>query len=157
MHFLGRRSFQFKNKLCRLMREFYPQVDVRVIFKPKRNIQSFFKFKDKVPGELKSNMIYKYACCCNATYYGRSKRQLRTRIFQHLGRSVRTNRQLSNPPFSAIRNHSEEEDHPLDKNSFSVLSCRSTEMELDIVESLYILRDRPVLCHYERSANLLCF
>ena len=117
----------------------------------------FFRFKDKVPRELQSSVVYKYSCCCNATYYGRSKRQLQTRIFQHLGRSIRTNRQLTNPPFSAIREHSEEKHHPINKDSFSVLSSRSSEMELDIVETLYILKDKPSLCNYERSVNLLCF
>ena len=58
---------------------------------------------------------------------------------------------------SAIRQHSEEEDHPIDKDAFTVLSCLSSEMELDIVETLYILRDKPSLCNYERSVNLLCF
>ena len=157
IHFMGKSSFSFKNKLCRLLSEFYPQLNVRVIFKPRRTIQNFFRFKDKVPRELQSSVVYKYLCCCNATYYGRSKRQLQTRIFQHLGRSIRTNRQLSNPPFSAIRQHSEEEDHPIDKDAFTVLSCLSSEMELDIVETLYILRDKPSLCNYERSVNLLCF
>ena len=157
VYFLGKSSFSFKNRLGRLMKEFYPQLSVRVIFKPRRTIQSFFRFKDKVPKELQSSVIYKYSCCCNATYYGRSKRQLQARIFQHLGRSIRTNRPLSNPPFSAIRQHSEAENHPISKNSFSVLSCRSNEMELDIVESLYILKDKPSLCGNERSVSLLCF
>ena len=154
---MGKSSFGFKNKLCRLLKEFYPQLNVRVIFKPNRTIRGFFGFKDKVPKELQSSVVYKYSCCCNATYYGRSKRQLQARIFQHLGRSVRTNRPLSSPPFSAIRQHSEAEDHPINKDSFSVLSSRSNEMELDIVETLYILKDKPSLCNNERSVNLLCF
>ena len=155
---MGKSSFSLKNKLCRLLNEFYPQVSVRVIFKPRRTIQSFFNFKDKVPKNMRSCIIYKYECsCCNATYYGRTKRQLHARMFQHLGLSIRTNRPLSNPPFSAIRQHSEAEDHPINKDSFSVLSGRSNEMELDIVETLYTLRDKPSLCNNERSVDLLCF
>ena len=107
--------------------------------------------------EWQSSDVYTYSFCCNATYYGRSKRQLQTRIFQHHGRSVRTNRQLANPPFSAIRSHAEAEDHPIDQDSFTVLSSRANERELDIVETLYILKDKPSLCNYERSVNLLCF
>ena len=140
VYFMGKSSFGFENKLCRLLKEFYPQLNVRVIFKPRRTIQRFFRFKDKVPKELQSSVVYKYSCCCNATYYGRSKRQLQARIFQHLGRSIRINRPLRSPPFSAIRQHSEAED-----------------MNLDIVETLYILQDKLYLCNYERSVNLLCF
>ena len=140
------------------MNEFYPQINVRIVFRLSRTIQSFFKFKDVVPLELQSSVIYKYKCnCCNAMYIGRSKRHLSARIFQHKGRSIRTNRMLSNPPFSAIRNHSESADHPILNESFSVLSCRRQEMELNIVESLYIMQEKPSLCNNERSSELLCF
>ena len=57
--FMGKSSFQLKNKVCRLMNEFYPQISVRVIFKPSRAIRSFFSFKDKVPKEMQSSVIYK--------------------------------------------------------------------------------------------------
>ena len=156
--FSGKKSFSVKNKLTRLMNEFYPQISVRVIFKPGRTIQSFFRFKDIIPKELQSNIIYRYNCdCCNAIYIGRSKRHLSERIYQHLGKSLRTNRPLKNPCFSAIRQHSENLDHQINKDSFTILSCRKTEMELDIVESLFILREKPSLWNNDRSTELLCF
>ena len=156
--FYGRKSLNIKRKLTRLMREFYPQVNIRVIFKPKTTIQRFFRFKDVIPSELQSSIIYKYKCHdCNAMYLGKSKRQFRVRIFEHLGRSIRTNRPLSNPSFSAIRKHSEESDHRIEIDSFSVLTSRASDMELGVIESLYTLRDRPSLCNNERSVELLCF
>ena len=156
--FYGRKSLNIKKKLTRLMREFYPQLNIRVIFKPKVTIQRFFKFKDVLPPELQSSIVYKYKCHdCNAMYIGKSKRQFRVRIFEHLGRSIRTNRPLSNLPFSAIRRHSEESNHRLDSQNFSVLSSKAREMELGVIESLYTLRDKPSLCNNERSVELLCF
>ena len=156
--FMGKKSFSFKNNLTRLLQEFYPQLIIRVIFKPGRTIASLFKFKDRVPIELQSSAIYKYQCrSCNATYIGKSKRQIRVRQFEHLGRSIRTNRPLGNPPFSAIRQHAEERDHPIHLDSFSVVASRSNQMELSIVESLYSIKEKPSLCSNERSVELLCF
>ena len=156
--FTGKNSFSLKNKLTRLLRDFYPQIMVRVIFKPRYTIGSLFRFKDIVPTELQSSAIYKYQCnCCNAIYVGQTKRQVRVRCFEHLGRSIRTNRPLANPPFSAIRQHAHDSDHPIHLDSFSVLSIRSSTMELTTVESLYTIRDKPSLCGNDRSVDLLCF
>ena len=156
--FTGKKSFSLKNRLSRLMTEFYPQINVRVIFKPARTIQSFFRYKDVIPKELQSSIIYKYNCnCCNAMYIGRTKRHLSERIFQHLGKSLRTNRPLKNPCYSAIRQHSENLDHPITKDSFNILSSRKSEMELEIVESLFIFKEKPSLCSNDRSTELFCF
>ena len=156
--FTGKNSFSLKNKLTRLLRDFYPQVVVRVIFKPNYTIGSLFRFKDVVPKELQASAIYKYSCnCCSAIYVGQTKRQLRVRCFEHLGRSIRTNRPLGNPPFSAIRQHAFDKDHPISLDSFSILSIRSSAMELATVESLYTIREKPSLSSNERSVDLLCF
>ena len=155
--YMGKRSFNFKNNLTRLLREFYPQLMIRVIFKQGFSIQSLFRFKDRIPENLQSSAVYQYKCrCCNAMYVGKTKRQIRVRQFEHLGRSVRTNRPLGKPPFSAIRQHSENTDHPMYLDSFSVLSTRSKDVELSIIESLYIVKDKPSLCN-GRSVELLCF
>ena len=156
--YLGKRSFKIKNRLTQLIKEFYPQIAVRVVFRPHKTIQNFFKFKDKVPNDLRSLIVYEYSCgCCNATYIGKSKRNFLVRIHEHLGISIRTNRRLGSPSFSAIRQHSEETDHPINRDSFSILSGRSTDMELGIVETLYIKKKKPSLCNNERSVELLCF
>ena len=156
--FMGKKSFSFKNNLTRLLNEFYPQLNIRVIFKPNRTIGSLFKLKDRVPIELQASAIYKYQCgSCNATYIGKSKRQIRVRQFELLGRSIRTNRPLGKPSFSAIHQHAEEKDHPVHLDNFSVLTSRSNEMELSTVETLYIIKEKPSLCNNERSVELLCF
>ena len=156
--FTGKHSFNLKNKLSKLMKEFYPQISIKVIFKPALSIGNFFKHKDILPMELQSSVIYKYSCsCCNATYVGMTKRQLSVRISEHTGRSLRTNRPLSKPPFSAIREHSEDHDHPIQKNSFSILSSRAIASELSIAESLFIVKEKPTLCSHDRSTELPCF
>ena len=156
--FMGKSSFSLKNKLTRLMKEFYPQLNTRVIFRSKQVMKNLFKFKDAIPPELRSSVVYKYQCgFCSASYIGKSKRQYRVRIFEHLGRSIRTNRQLSTPSFSSIRQHSESCDHPINSDSFSIIASRSNTMELCVTETLLSIRDKPSLCSNERSVELLCF
>ena len=155
---MGKKSFNIKKQVGKFIREFYPQLSIRVTFKSKHIIKNRFKFKDTIPKDLQSCVVYGYTCrCCKATYIGKSKRQYRVRIFEHLGRSIRTNRQLTKPPFSAIRQHSEESDHPIHIDSFSILAGRANTMELCVVESLLSYRDKPTLCNNERSVELLCF
>ena len=156
--FTGKNSFALRNKITKLLREFYPQISVRVIFRPRQIMQNLFRLKDIVPNELQSSVVYKYECHrCNSVYVGKTSRQLRVRIFEHLGRSIRTNRPLSKPPFSAIRNHSHTCDHPINKESFSVLSTHSSSMELLVAEKLFITRDKPNLNTQEGTYDLLCF
>ena len=142
-----------------LLQELYPQVHLRVIIKPQKIMKNLFMFKDRVPKELQSSVVYKYVCsCCNASYIGKSKRQFQVRAFEHLGRSIRTNRVLEKPAFSAIRDHSHQQDHPLSLDSFSILaSSRSSDMELLILESLFSIREKPNMNNNERSLELLCF
>ena len=156
--FIGPSSFSLKNKITKLLKEFYPQIMVRVIFRPKYTIQNLFKFKDIIPQELQSSIIYQYECnSCKALYIGQSKRQFKVRLFEHWGRSIRTNRPLNKPSFSAIRQHSHDCDHPMDSKSFSILTTRPTAMELPIIESLYTILKKPSLSNHETSVELLCF
>ena len=98
IQFLGPQSFAFRNKLTNLLRDFYPQVTLRVIFRSDNTIQRFFRYKDRIPDALQSSIVYLYECSrCNATYIGQSKRHLRTKIAEHQGRSFRTNQHLSKP------------------------------------------------------------
>ena len=138
MPFLGPHSFQIKKKLTKLISEFYPQVSLKVVFTASSYIGSFFKFKDKIPEELRSCIIYLYKCDrCSASYIGKCERHLRTRCAEHEGRSVRTGCFLSKPSHSAIRDHSHTLDHPMSKKNFSVLGSTSDKLELTIMEALF--------------------
>ena len=156
--FTGRGSYKIRKQINKLLREFYPQLNIRVIFKPNYMIQSLFKFKDILPTELQSSIVYQYECnSCNALYIGQSKRQFKVRQYEHFGKSIRSNRPLGRPPLSAIREHSHTHDHPMDSSSFSVLSVKSSNMELPIAESLHIVQKSPSLNYHGTSVELLCF
>ena len=156
--FTGSRSLTLRKKLTSLLRDFYPQAVVRVIFKSSRTIGSMFRYKDVIPTKLASSVVYQYTCdSCKATYIGKTKRQLEVRIHEHLGKSVRTGRQISKPVHSAIRDHARNMDHPIKKENFSVLASSSFDMDLLILESIYQAVERPSIGGYESSVPLLCF
>ena len=103
------------------MSEFYPQVSLRVIFKPSSTLFQQFKFKDRICDALQSSVVYKFKCSrCNSTYIGQTKRHLTARIAEHRGRSFRTGFPLSKPSYSAIREHSEASDHPIYPSDFTI-------------------------------------
>ena len=105
-----------------------------------------FSYKDKLPSGLRSSVVYKFQCArCNSSYIGKTARQLKVRIDEHIGVSTRTNRALGAPVFSAIRNHCNECKHDMSRDCFSVLSRTSSDYDLDIHESLLIARDKPSL------------
>ena len=78
---------------------------------------------------------------------------MRVRIAQHKGISFRTNLPMLTPNYSAIREHSIKEDHPIKEDDFSLLaSCQN--FDLKILESIYILDQKPNLNDHQSSVDL---
>ena len=92
-----------------LISKFYIHLDVKIVLSNKFTIGSFFKFKDNLPKNMCSSLVYKFSCAHGTSeYVGFTTRDLRTRVSEHVGRSHRTGAPLSKPPHSAIRNHSDQ-------------------------------------------------
>ena len=156
--YTGKHSLNLRNKLSKLLRQFYPQCLIRVIFKPEMTIHNLFRYKDMLPKDLASSVVYQYSCdSCKATYIGKTKRHLKTRIHEHKGRSVRTGKVVTTPLHSAIRDHSHEADHPIKDDNFSIIASSDSDMELLILESICQSVERPTLGGCESSTPLLCF
>ena len=156
--FLGQKSVSIRNKISRLITNSYPQVSLRVIFRPSNTIGQWFKYKDCIPDALQSSVVYEYKCSrCNATYIGQTKRQLTVRIAEHQGKSYRTGLPISKPSFSAIRNCCEASGHKINKNDFSVLFAANDDTTRLLAESLLIRDRQPTLCTHESSTPLLCY
>ena len=68
--------------------------------------------------------------------------------------SVRTNRLLANPSFSAIREHAHTHDHPFSSIDFSILQVASTQVDTKLWESLYIKQLQPELNNQFTSSQL---
>ena len=63
----------------------------QVIFKNERKLSDIFRFKDRVPYDLVSGVVYE--CTCdrwNSSYYGETERHLKVRSGEHIGISLLT-------------------------------------------------------------------
>ena len=119
---------------------------------------SFFNFKDIVPKDFRSSLVYKFSCVKNSVtseYYGFTTRRLSTRVAEHRGTSVRTGHLLVNPPHSSIRSHSDQCTCQIDIDSFHIVSSNNSTLSLKILESLYILKNSPNLNDSESSIPLI--
>ena len=155
--YTGHHSILIRNKLLKLLKPLYPQLNIRIIFKAQNSIGQFFNIKDRIPDCLQSCIIYKYTCfTCQGEYIGKTERHLEMRICEHLGKSFRTNNPLSSPPYSAIRQHSHNHDHPIAKNAFSIVAKPHNRSDLILLESLYSYVHKPTIVK-ENPSPLLCF
>ena len=83
---------------------------------------------------VSSKIIYKYLCGqCNSSYVGETRRHFISRICEHKGISPRTNVPFANPPFSNIREHALNCNHPIKIDNFSVLARGQDYNVLSIV------------------------
>ena len=92
-------KLEMQNVLMNLV----PSVKFVFILSNTRTIGSLFKFKDTLPKESRSCVIYKYVCSqCEATYVGSTIRTLHTRMSEHFGVSPRTGHNLRSLQYVTI-------------------------------------------------------
>ena len=122
------------------MGRIYPQISFKFSFKNNFTIKSIFNYKDRMPAELCSRIIYKFECeSCKDSYIGSTMKQSKVRFCQHLGISPRTNRPTT-VSHSSPRQHCEEKSHPFQLSNYSIIDSANSELELRILESLHILQ-----------------
>ena len=160
--FYGNESYIIKKKLQNLIRNYYPQVNLKVILTSNFRIKNYFNFKDKAPDTVQSLVVYKYICNrCNSVYVGKTSRHLSTRISEHIGISFRTGIPLTSPPFSQIRSHIEEsqnthQNYRITKEQFKIIAKAPSNYDLTIKESIFIKLSKPNLNNMD-SINLKIF
>ena len=144
--FLGKLSSHLHKDLFSLFQKHLPQCKPLFIPHNPTAIQSFFSYKDTIPVHCRSSLVYKYTCgVCNDTYIGQTGLHFHQRICKHRGISYRTDRPLTNPEYSAVREHSHTLDHPINNHNFTILKYTRTELQRKILESIYIKQLQPTL------------
>ena len=139
-------SLEVKSKLQAILRNTYPQIKFQFIFCNNFSLGSFLRNGSFLPQDLRSSVIYLFTCPqCALRYVGSTSRWLKHRTLEHRGLSFRTGLPLTTPPFSAIREHSLNKDHPYTSQDFTILGQTSDRLDLLISESLYIEKMRPQL------------
>ncbi|XP_057305452.1 uncharacterized protein LOC130642384 [Hydractinia symbiolongicarpus] len=156
--FLGKTSLQTRTKLEKLFKSTLHCCKLSVVFRTHTRLSNFFRFKDLLPKELKSGVIYKYKCSgCNATYIGETSRHLKVRASEHLGVSPLTGKKSTSSNCTAIKDHLKACHTTSSLDDFSILSRGNNRYLLEIKESLFIMRDSPQLNNNIRSAPLYLY
>ena len=140
------------------MRNSLPQRNIKVMLKSAKHLSALFRFKDVIPKELRSHLVYKFSCSsCNATYCGKTERHLNVRSGEHIGLSPLTGNRVVCKP-SAISDHLSLHEHNNSSfNDFSILCCENNAFKLSLRESILIKSDSPELNRNVSSMPLLLF
>ena len=130
---------------------------LQIVFKSKIRLGNNFHFKDQIPKDLSSAVIYKFQCgLCNESYYGECMRHLNVRIGEHIGISPLTRKQVK-PKNSSIVDLLLLCNHSASDDDFSILTRENKRFLLELKESLLLMRDKPSLNRNIISAPLYLF
>ena len=103
--YLGSTSLQTRTKLKKSLKHILNCYKLQIVVKNKTRLGNNFHFKDQIPKDLTSGVVYKFQCgLCNESYYGECMRHLNVRIGEHIGISPLTRKQVK-PKNSSIANH----------------------------------------------------
>ena len=127
------------------------------MFKSQNKLAKAFRFKDRIPKELTSGVIYKFPCgFCNESYYRECVRHLNVRIGEHVGISPLTRKKV-NSKGSAVSHDFLICNHSPSVENFNVLTKENKKFLFELKESLLIMTDKPSLNRNIRSAPLYLF
>ena len=109
---------------------------------------------------LLSGLFYQYKCGgSNAIYYGKTKRHFKVRICEQLGISLLTEKKvkIDSNKLTAIQEHLLCCNYRPSFEHFSILTRKSNDFKLRIMESLRIARNKPILNKADSSLPLELF
>ena len=143
--YLGSISLQFRTKIRNPMKSTLNHCKLQVIFKNERKLSNMFRFKDRVPYDSVSGVVYEYTCGrCNSSYYDETERHLKVRSGEHIGISLLTFKKTKPSKESSIHDHLLECDNNHSFDEFTILSHGNKKYLLETKENLLIKRDQLV-------------
>ena len=144
--YLGPTSLQVRTKIRKAIKNTLNCCQLQIILKISRKLSNIFRFKDRVPYDLVSGVVYEYTCGrCNSSYYGQTERHLKVRSGEHLGILQLTFKKTKPSKESSIRDHLLQCDNNPAFDEFTILTHGNKKYLLEIKENLLIKRDKLVL------------
>ena len=99
-------SFQTRTKLRKSFKGILNCYKLQIVSKSQRKLANLFRFKDRLPFDLVSGVVYKYMYRRpNFSYYGETDRHLKVKSGEYVGVSLLTFRNIKPSKESAIRNY----------------------------------------------------
>ena len=137
--YLGEISLQTRTKLKKSLKGLLNFCKIQIVFRSQRKLSNVFRFKDRLPSDLVSGVVYKYTCDrCNSTYYGETDRHLKDRLGEHIGISPLTFKETKPSKESAIRDHLLNCNNISSFEGFTILTNENNKFDLEIKQSLLI-------------------
>ena len=83
--YISNLSHYIRNKLSKLCKEcFKENFNIKLVFNSFK-IKNYFAYKDPIPNDLKSFLVYKFTCAsCSSSYIGKTCHHFKTRIEKHI-------------------------------------------------------------------------
>ena len=129
--YIGTFSNATKIKLKQICDKYCKNTNILVAFSPLK-IASFFSCKDSVPKFLQYYVVYQFACAgCKSCYIGETRRHLKTRIEEHLGKDKN----------SQIFKHLQEKTHCRQVSNFDcfdVINRDTSHFRLQLKEAMHM-------------------
>ena len=156
--YLERIYLQTRTKLQQALKGVLNCCKLEIVFKCQTRLSNSLHYKDPIPKDLISGVVYKFQCgLCNDSYYGESIRHFDIRSGEHTGVSPLTGKKVKPSNSSAICDHLLHCNLLPSFDNFSVLAHENKKYLLEIKESLPIMRDKPSLNRNINSAPLYLF
>ena len=126
--YLGTLSGKIQKQIKKVFQDAIPWGKINFTFKTHSRISHLFRFKDPIPKDLVSNVIYSYTCpCCNTRYIGETDRHCKVMWGEHLGISCFTNEPVKGIS-TAIKDHLKEKKCKSGFNNFNIIGCESIRL-----------------------------
>jgi hypothetical protein len=146
--YFGEASISLRKGLLKTLKQLTPELECRIVFSTPAGIGSLFKFKDKIPEDLRTNLVYEYQCpACQAGYVGSTTRHFRSRVLEHLSISERNGNKVDKKDdrMTAVRAHMVKEGHEPTVDAFKVLYSSKERRQIRVAEAILIQRKKPDL------------
>ena len=142
--YLGSISLQTRTKLKKSMKNILNCCKLQIVLKNKTRLGNNFHFKDQIPKDLTSGVLYKFQCgLCNESYSGECVRHLNIRIGENIGIPSLTEKQVR-PKNSSVADRLLFCNHSASYDDFRILTHESKKFLPELKESL-LMRDKPYL------------
>ena len=136
--YIGHYSKITQKRLTTIINRYCLPFEIKLVFSQYK-IKNLFSFKDPIPSNLKSGVVYKFTCAvCNSRYIGETMRHLSTRIREH------TSTDKNSHIYKHFLSSPNCKPHYTD-SCFTILDTANFSSTLKIKEALYINKFKPEL------------
>ena len=148
---IGDISRKFRNEIEEVMIKACPSTKPIISFTTTHAFN--WVHKDSLPATSRSQLVYKYQCCCDKQYVGKTTQVFSERIKQHVSNKLREAKTVATRKIeakdSAVTKHLKESPDCLrsdPRSRFKVIAQARNKANLDVLEAVYIRHLEQELC-----------